>query len=85
MWTWDEPHFLRLTEGSAIRRIGYTRWRRNLAVALGNAWRDTGDAAVADALSAALSGACAMVQEHIAWALAQRQVPALDSCPVDVR
>src|SRR5688572_26743646 len=37
LWQWNEPEFLRRTEGSAIRRIGYPRWRRNLAVALGNA------------------------------------------------
>lgn len=43
LWQWDEPAFLRLTEGSAIRRIGFARWQRNLAVALGNAlsaWRE---------------------------------------------
>ena len=34
---WDEETFLARTEGSAIRRIGYERWLRNLAVALGNA------------------------------------------------
>ena len=37
LWSWDEATFLRLTEGSAIRRIGFTRWQRNLAVAMGNA------------------------------------------------
>ncbi|WP_085314776.1 tRNA epoxyqueuosine(34) reductase QueG [Derxia lacustris] len=37
LWRWDEAEFLRRTEGSAIRRIGHERWRRNLAVALGNA------------------------------------------------
>ena len=36
---WDEPTFLAKTEGSAIRRIGYERWLRNVAVALGNAPR----------------------------------------------
>jgi epoxyqueuosine reductase len=39
---WSEADFLQRTEGSPIRRIGWTRWRRNLAVALGNAWRATG-------------------------------------------
>jgi epoxyqueuosine reductase len=39
LWAWDEPTWLRRTEGSAIRRIGWERWRRNLAVALGNALR----------------------------------------------
>ena len=28
-WAWDEPTFLRLTEGSPIRRIGHARWRRS--------------------------------------------------------
>ncbi len=39
LWAWDEPTFLRLTEGSPIRRIGFARWQRNLAVAMGNALR----------------------------------------------
>lgn len=72
LWAWDEASFLRHTEGSAIRRIGHTRWRRNLAVALGNAWRETGDAALAQALSAARDAAVPLVQQHIDWALAQR-------------
>ncbi|HEX7640569.1 MAG TPA: tRNA epoxyqueuosine(34) reductase QueG, partial [Burkholderiaceae bacterium] len=37
LWAWTEDEFLRRTEGSPIRRIGHARWRRNLAVALGNA------------------------------------------------
>ena len=46
LWAWDEASFLRRTEGSPIRRIGHARWRRNLAVAMGNAWRETGDEAL---------------------------------------
>ena len=42
------------------------------AVALGNAWRDSGDDALARALQAARGGADALVQEHVDWALAQR-------------
>ena len=72
LWGWSEADFLRHTEGSAIRRIGYRRWRRNLAVALGNAWRESGDVAIAQALAAAHNGADELVREHIAWALAQR-------------
>ena len=72
LWLWSEADFLRHTEGSAIRRIGYVRWRRNLAVALGNAWRETGDTAIARALTAARGDADALVAEHIDWALAQR-------------
>ena len=37
LWAWDEATFLRSTEGSAIRRIGFARWQRNIAVAMGNA------------------------------------------------
>lgn len=72
LWAWDEAAFLQRTEGSAIRRIGFTRWRRNLAVALGNAWRATGDPALRDALHAARPMACSLAREHIDWALAQR-------------
>jgi epoxyqueuosine reductase len=39
LWQWDEASFLARTAGSAVRRIGWSRWRRNLAVALGNARR----------------------------------------------
>ncbi len=79
LWRWDEAEFWRRTEGSAIRRIGYERWRRNLAVALGNAWRETGDAAIADALAAAHDGASALVREHVEWALRQREDRAAQS------
>ena len=76
LWAWDDAAFLRHTEGSAIRRIGIGRWRRNLAVALGNAWRESGDTAFADALHQALPAADALLAEHIGWALAQRARPA---------
>jgi epoxyqueuosine reductase len=72
LWAWTEPQFLSRTEGSAIRRIGWRRWRRNLAVALGNALRATGEAATAAALRAARADESdAVVAEHIDWALAQ--------------
>ncbi len=72
LWAWSELQFSQRTEGSAIRRIGYARWRRNLAVALGNAWRADADERVAHALSAALPSAEPLLAEHIHWALAQR-------------
>ena len=82
LWAWNNAAFLQQTEGSAIRRIGYARWRRNLAVALGNAWRETGDAALAAALAQALPGADAQVAEHIGWALGQRLAPVNPSTTV---
>ena len=72
LWAWSEADFLQRSEGSAMRRMGWTRWRRNLAVALGNGWRETGDTALAQALVHGLGTACELVQEHINWALAQR-------------
>jgi len=72
LWSWDEAAFLRNSEGSAIRRIGFERWQRNVAVALGNALAATGDPAIAEALAARRDGASALVREHIDWALAQR-------------
>ncbi|MFT7773677.1 tRNA epoxyqueuosine(34) reductase QueG [Roseateles sp.] len=77
---WDEAEFLRRTEGSAIRRIGFMRWRRNLAVAAGNALRVRDDAALRAALQRAGQGSDALVAEHIAWALsAPRSAGALSS------
>jgi len=65
---WDERTFLAKTEGSAIRRIGYERWLRNVAVALGNAPRsDT----VINALSQRRDFPSPLVQEHVEWALRQ--------------
>jgi len=72
LWQWSEAEFLRRTEGSAIRRIGHERWQRNIAVALGNAWRASGDEAFARALAAGRDTATPLVREHIDWALAQR-------------
>jgi len=71
LWAWSEADFLHATEGSAIRRIGHERWQRNLAVALGNALRATGNAAIAAALRAKRESASALVREHIDWALGQ--------------
>ena len=74
LWAWDEADFLRHTEGSAIRRIGYSRWRRNLAVGLGNALRQRDDAHMRQALTDALGDADDLAREHIAWALQQQAV-----------
>ncbi len=69
LWSWDEVEFLQRTEGSAIRRIGWQRWRRNLAVALGNALRAGGDEHLVDMLERARAQADDLVAEHIDWAL----------------
>jgi epoxyqueuosine reductase len=74
LWSWTEAEFEQRHEGSAIRRIGYSKWRRNLAVALGNALASEGltDAdkvLIRQALENALANSDALVAEHIHWAL----------------
>ncbi len=77
LWGWTEAEFLERHRGSAILRIGYARWRRNLAVGLGNALGMSGIAPpLAQAIRAALVKALAqeeatrpLVAEHIRWAL----------------
>lgn len=76
LWAWDEATFLRTMEGSPIRRIGFSKWQRNIAVALGNALRVTGDEAVRLALQRWLAHPpigvdVDLVGEHVQWALQQ--------------
>jgi epoxyqueuosine reductase len=66
LFAWSERRFLERTAGSAIRRIGFERWSRNLAVGLGNA--PTGTVVIA-ALRARADDASPLVREHVAWAL----------------
>jgi len=74
LWSWTEVEFEQRHEGSAIRRIGYSRWRRNLAVAMGNALvspqvSDEDKAEIRNHLKVALASADTLVAEHIQWAL----------------
>ena len=73
---WNEAEFLRRTEGSAIRRIGHTRWLRNLALAAGNALRSgqlatAQEEALREALLARLDHPEDVVREQVAWSLAK--------------
>ena len=70
LFGWSEARFLKNTQGSAIRRIGYECWLRNIAVALGNA---PANPEVIAALKKRSTDNSALVQEHVAWALAQHQ------------
>ncbi|MFK8257884.1 tRNA epoxyqueuosine(34) reductase QueG [Erwinia sp. AnSW2-5] len=65
LFAWDEAKFLRITEGSAIRRIGHLRWLRNIAVALGNAPWDEKHLAALETRR----GENSMLDEHIDWAI----------------
>ena len=68
LFSWSEEEFLQRTEGSAIRRTGYTGWLRNIAVALGNAPYSK---EIIRTLQAASQHPSALVREHVNWALDQ--------------
>lgn len=69
LFEWDETTFLKNTEGSPIRRIGYERWQRNLVVGLGNA---PSSETIINALKNRKPQASEMLKEHIDWAIAQQ-------------
>ena len=71
LFGWSEREFLKRTEGSAIRRIGYDCWLRNIAIALGNA---PSTKEITGALQSRLNNVSDMVNEHIEWALLQHEV-----------
>jgi epoxyqueuosine reductase len=75
LWSWTESEWPRRMEGTAIRRIGFERWQRNLAVASGNALRamrdDIARTSLRRALVEARTKATALVSAHIDWALAR--------------
>jgi epoxyqueuosine reductase len=75
LFSWSEAQFLERTRGSAIRRIGYERWLRNLAVGLGNAPTSP---ALLESLQSRAQHPSPVVREHVRWALAQH-----GSIPVD--
>ena len=66
LFAWSEDEFLNRTEGSAIRRSGYGRWLRNIAIALGNA-ATTPD--VLAALESRRDEPDTVIREHVTWAL----------------
>ena len=66
LFAWTGSQFRERMAGSAIHRIGFERWSRNLAVGLGNAPASAG---VLDALRSRADDASALVREHVAWAL----------------
>ncbi|MGH8669970.1 MAG: tRNA epoxyqueuosine(34) reductase QueG [Burkholderiales bacterium] len=70
LFAWSETEFDQRLRGSPIRRIGYERWLRNLAVGLGNAPTSK---AVIEALRARENHASELVREHVRWALARHE------------
>ncbi len=72
LFRWSEADFNERMAGSPIYRIGYERWLRNLAIALGNAHYAED---VLAALEMRREDASPMVREHVAWALGQHDGP----------
>jgi epoxyqueuosine reductase len=72
LFAWTEQQFLARMQGSAIYRLGYERWLRNIAVALGNA---PTKAEVLAALEARRTDPSLLVREHTLWALARHGQP----------
>jgi epoxyqueuosine reductase len=70
LFGWSEAEFEERLRGSPIRRIGYERWLRNLAVGLGNAPRS---AQVLAALRSRKDHPSALVREHVQWALRRHE------------
>nr|VFJ47288.1 MAG: epoxyqueuosine reductase [Candidatus Kentron sp. DK] len=70
LFRWPEAEFLERTAGSALRRIGYEGWLRNVAIAIGNA--PPSPRAIA-ALEARIGHPSPLVSEHAAWALARQR------------
>jgi epoxyqueuosine reductase len=70
LFRWSEAEYLEKTEGSALRRLGFRRWLRNIAVALGNAPRS---GAATAALAARRDEPDPIVREHVRWALARQE------------
>jgi epoxyqueuosine reductase len=68
LFAWSAQDFESRLAGSAIRRIGYECWLRNLAVGLGNA---PSAPEVIAALVARSQHPSELVREHVAWALAR--------------
>lgn len=69
LFNWTEEEFLKKMEGSPIRRIGYERWQRNIAIALGNAPKSP---IIKKSLKDKFQCSTEVVREHIDWALNQQ-------------
>jgi epoxyqueuosine reductase len=70
LFGWSADQFDARMRGSAIRRIGYERWLRNLAVGLGNA---PGSPEVLAALRTRRNDPSPLVREHVEWALSRHE------------
>ena len=75
LFSWSEEDWHSKTEGSAMRRIGYEQWSRNIAVALGNAIHSD---EIVSALRTRIDDESPVVRAHVAWALEQHAASLAD-------
>ena len=66
----SQDDFDRHFQGSAIYRIGYDQWLRNIAIGLGNAPKSD---EIIKVLESRIDKASAMLKEHILWAIQQHK------------
>ena len=66
LFSWDKATFEQKFAGSAVYRIGYERWLRNIAVALGNAPKQVN---IQLALQRRVNNPSPLIREHVMWAL----------------
>ena len=78
LFSWSREDYETRTQGMALRRLGYERWLRNIAVALGNS--PPSPAATA-ALASRREHPSALVREHVAWALSRHRETVADRVP----
>lgn len=69
-FAWSEAEFKQKMTGSAIYRIGYVQWLRNIAIGLGNS---PSKPEIVNALKAREMDSNALIREHVSWALQQHQ------------
>jgi len=69
LFEWSEATFLEKTRGTALRRISFEQWQRNLAIALGNA---PPSAQIIHVLEQRRQTASPLAKEHIDWALIEQ-------------
>jgi epoxyqueuosine reductase len=77
LFEWNEAKFLKYFEGSPIRRIGYEKWTRNLAIAIGNLSRSQVDKLLIEtaltAVSLKIGSLDDIVDQHLLWAQTELQ------------
>lgn len=71
LFSWNEEEFKKRMQGSAIYRIGYKSWTRNLAIGIGNAPYNAKNIKALEEKMQSIDDE--MVKEHLEWAILHQQ------------